>query len=215
MREAVLIARSRTPLAKSFRGLFNMTRPDDLARHCIQDLLRKAPQLDPAEIEEVVIGCGQPFGQQDNNVARVALIRAGLPATVPGLTVSRHCSSGLQAIAVAAHEIINEGLDVAIAGGLESITANVRYAIDPKIVINSKVNELKPGIYMVMGSTAEVVAKRYKISREAQDHYALTSQQRTAKAQQAGFFEEELAPIEVTRARLDKKTGEVIGEEKV
>ena len=109
MREAVIVASSRTPLAKSFRGSFNLTRPDDLAAHCIQDLLRKAPQLDPAEIEEVVIGCGQPFGQQGNNVARVALIRAGLPASVPGLTVSRHCSSGLQAISVAAHEIINEG----------------------------------------------------------------------------------------------------------
>src|SRR6185436_991456 len=189
--------------------------PDDLAAHCIRDLLHKTPQLDPAEIEEVVLGCGQPFGQQGNNVARVALIRAGLPPSVPGLTVSRHCSSGLQAVAVAAHEIINEGLDVAIAGGLESITANARSAIDPKIVINPKVNELKPGIYMVMGNTAEVVAKRYKIGRDEQDKYALTSQQRTAKAQQAGFFAEELAPIEVTRARLDKKTGEVIGEEKV
>src|SRR5262245_16765957 len=113
MREAVLIASSRTPLAKSFRGSFNMTRPDDLAAHCIQDLLRKTPQLAADEIEEVVIGCGQPAGAQGNNVARVSLIRAGLPPHVPGLTVSRHCSSGLQAIAVAAHEIINEGLDVA------------------------------------------------------------------------------------------------------
>ena len=213
MREAVIVASSRTPLAKSFRGSFNMTRPDDLAAHCIQDLLRKVPQLDRAEIEEVVLGCGQPFGQQGNNVARVALIRAGLPPSVPGLTVSRHCSSGLQAIAVAAHEIIHEGLEVAIGGGVESITANVKSAIDPKIVINPKVNDHKPGIYMVMGNTAEVVAKRYRISREAQDEYSLTSQQRTARAQEAGFFTEELAPLKVTRALLDKKTGEVTGEE--
>ncbi len=213
MREAVIFASSRTPLAKSFRGSFNLTRPDDLAAHCIRDLLRKAPQLDPAEIEEVVLGCGQPFGQQGHNVARVALIRAGLPATVPGLTVSRHCSSGLQAIAVAAHEILHEGVEVAIAGGVESITANVKSALDPKITVNPWVNERKPGIYMVMGNTAEVVAKRYHISREAQDQYALTSQQRTAAAQQRGYLAEELAPLKVTRARLDKKTGEVAGQE--
>src|SRR6266581_4806773 len=215
MREVVIVASSRTPLAKSFRGSFNLTRPDDLAAHCIRDLLRKAPQGDPAVIEEVVIGCGQPYGQQGNNVARVALIRAGLPPSVPGLTVSRHCSSGLQAIAVAAHEIIHEGLEVAIGGGVESITANVKSAIDPKIVINPKVNDHKPGIYMVMGNTAEVVAKRYKIGREAQDQYSLTSQQRTAKAQQAGFFDEELAPLKATRALLDKKTGAVTGDEEV
>jgi acetyl-CoA acyltransferase len=215
MREAVIVASSRTPLAKSFRGSFNQTRPDDLTAHCIQDLLRKVPELDPAEIEEVVIGCGQPYGQQGNNVARVALIRAGLPPSVPGLTVSRHCSSGLNAIAVAAHEIIHEGLDVAIGGGVESITANVKSAIDPKIVVNPKVQEHKPGIYLVMGNTAEVVAKRYKISREAQDQYALTSQLRTAKAQQEGFFAQELAPLKVTRARLDKKTGETAGNEEV
>jgi acetyl-CoA acyltransferase len=215
MREAVIVASSRTPLAKSFRGSFNLTRPDDLTAHCIQDLLRKVPELDPAEIEEVVVGCGQPYGQQGNNVARVALIRAGLPPSVPGLTVSRHCSSGLNAIAVAAHEIIHEGLAVAIGGGVESITANVKSAIDPKIVVNPKVQEHKPGIYMVMGNTAEVVAKRYKIRREAQDQYALTSQQRTAKAQQEGFFAQELAPLKVTRARLDKKTGETAGNEEV
>src|SRR5437879_10217634 len=141
MREAVIVASSRTPLAKSFRGSFNLTRPDDLAAHCIQDVLGKAPQLDRAEIEEVVIGCGQPYGQQGNNVARVALIRTGLPPSVPGLTLSRHCSSGLQAIAVAAHEIINEGLAVAIAGGVESITTNVKSATDPNVVVNPRVNQ--------------------------------------------------------------------------
>jgi len=213
MREAVIIASSRTPLAKSFRGSFNITRPDDLVAHCIQDVMRKTPGLDKAEIEEVVIGCGQPVGAQGNNVARVALIRAGLPVSVAGLTVSRHCSSGLQAIAVAAHEIMNEGLNVAIGGGVESITATVKLAIDPNVIVNPKVQEEKPGIYMVMGNTAEVVAKRYKISREAQDEYSLSSQQRTAKAQQSGALDEELAPLTVTRATLDKKTGQVTGQE--
>src|SRR6185436_6222029 len=122
--------------------------PDDLAAHCIRDLLHKTPQLDPAEIEEVVLGCGQPYGQQGNNVARVALIRAGLPSSVPGLTVSRHCSSGLQAIATAAHEIVHEGLEVAVAGGVESITANSKSAIEPRVIINPVVNDHKPGIYM-------------------------------------------------------------------
>ncbi len=213
MREVVLVASSRTPLAKSFRGSFNMTRPDDLAAHCIQELLRRTPKLNPAEIDEVVIGCGQPAGAQGNNVARVALIRAGLPPSVPGQTVSRHCSSGLQAIVTAAHEIINEGLDVAIAGGVESITANVKLAIDPKVIVNPEVQQRNPGIYMIMGNTAEVVAKRYKISREAQDEYSLSSQVRTAQAQQAGFFDEELAPLTVTRAIMDKKSGDVIGQE--
>src|ERR1019366_4080867 len=138
MREAVIVASSRTPLAKSFRGSFNLTRPDDLASYCIQDLLRKAPQLNPAEIEEVVLGCGQPYGQQGNNVARVALIRAGLPPSVAGLTVSRHCSSGLQAVAVAAYEIMSGSADAAIGGGLESITANGKFNFDPKIAINVK-----------------------------------------------------------------------------
>jgi len=215
MREAVVVASSRTPLAKSFRGSFNMTRPDDLTAHCIKDVLRKVPQLDPTEIEDVIIGCAQPHGSQGMNVARVAVIRAGLPASTPGTTVNRFCSSGLQSIVMAAHEIIQEGADVAIGGGVESITAIQQVPIDPKITVNPWVYEQKPGIYMVMGDTAEIVAKRYKINRETQDQYALSSQQRTARAQQEGFFDEELAPIRVTRAILDKKTGAVSGREDV
>ena len=117
MREAVVVASSRTPLAKSHRGSFNMTRPDDLAAHCIKDVLGKAPQLDAAEIEDVILGCAQPNGAQGNNVARVALVRAGLPVSVAGTTVNRFCSSGLQAIAMAAHQIILGGADAAIGGG--------------------------------------------------------------------------------------------------
>ncbi len=208
MREAVVVASSRTPLAKSFRGSFNLTRPDDLAAHCIKDVLGKVPQLDAAEIEDVILGCAQPHGPQGSNVARVAAIRAGLPVTVAGTTVNRFCSSGLQAIAMAAHQIILEGADVAIGGGVESITMMKRDG-DP----NPWVKEHKPGIYMVMGDTAEVVAKRYSISRQAQDEYSLLSQQRTARGQQEGFFKEEMAPMHVTRGILDKKTGEVVGKE--
>ncbi len=213
MREAVVVASSRTPLAKSFRGSLNMTRPDDQAAHCIKDVLRKTPQLDPAEIEDVVMGCADPNGPQGMNVARVAAIRAGLPTSVAGITLNRFCSSGLQAIAMAAHEIIHEGASACFGGGVESITAMYGLQIDPKKAINPWVYEHKPGIYMVMGDTAEIVAKRYKISREAQDAYALSSQLRTAFAQQAGFFNEELAPLQVTRALLDRKTGAVAGQE--
>ncbi len=208
MREAVVVSSSRTPLAKSFRGSFNMTRPDDLAAHCIKDALGKVPQLDVNEIEDVIMGCAQPNGSQGSNVARVALVRAGLPVSVAGTTVNRFCSSGLQAIAMAAHQIILGGAEAAIGGGLESISMMKREG-DP----NPWVKERKPGIYMVMGDTAEVVAKRYKISREAQDEYSLASQQRTARAQESGFFKEELAPLQVVRGVVDKKTGEITGKE--
>ena len=208
MREAVVVSSSRTPLAKSFRGSFNMTRPDDLAAHCIKDALGKVPQLDVNEIEDVILGCAQPNGTQGSNVARVALVRAGLPVSIAGTTVNRFCSSGLQAIAMAAHQIILGGAEAAIGGGLESISMMKRDS-DP----NPWVKEKKPGIYMVMGDTAEVVAKRYKISREAQDEYSLASQQRTARAQESGFFKEELAPLQVVRGIVDKKTGEISGKE--
>jgi acetyl-CoA acyltransferase len=208
MREAVVVASSRTPLAKSHRGSFNITRPDELAGHAIRDVLGKAPQLDPKEVEDVILGCGQPHGSQGHNIARVAALRAGLPVTVAGTTVNRFCSSGLQAISMAAHLIINEGVEAAIGGGVESITMMQRDSSP-----NPWVKEHFPGIYMVMGDTAEVVAKRYNVSRQVQDEYALSSQQRTARAQQEGFFKEELAPMQVKRAVLDRKTGEKVGEE--
>jgi acetyl-CoA acyltransferase len=208
MREAVVVASSRTALAKSHRGSYNMTRPDDLAAHCIRDALGKVPQLDAAEIAEVVMGCGQPHGSQGHNVARVAALRAGLPVTTPGVTVNRFCNSGLQAIVQAAHMVLNEGVDAAIGGGVESITMLVRDNSP-----NPWVKERFPGLYMVMGETAEVVAKRYKISRDAQDEYSLLSQQRTARGQQEGFFKEEIAPIQVTRGLLDKKTGQITSTE--
>lgn len=208
MREAVVVASSRTALAKSFRGSLNLTRPDDQLAHCIRDVLRKTPQLDPSEIEDVIIGAGYPCGVQGSNVARIATLLAGLPVTVAATTVNRFCSSGLQSVAMAAHQIINEGAEAAIGGGVESITMMKRDG-DP----NPWIQEHYPGIYMVMGDTAEVVAKRYKISREVQDQFALSSQQRTARAQSEGFFAAEIAPMKVTRGILDKKTGEIIDRE--
>lgn len=164
MRDAVIVASSRTPLAKSHRGSFNITRPDDLAAHCITDVLRKAPGVAPADVEEVILGCGQPHGPQGHNVARVAALRAGLPITTAGLTVNRFCNSGLQAIAQAAHMILLEGAEVVIGGGVESITMMQRDNSP-----NPVVKEQHPGLYLVMGDTAEVVAKRYNLSRLAQD----------------------------------------------
>jgi len=187
-----------------------MTRPDDLAAHCIKDVMSKVPQLDPSEIEDVVMGCANPDGPQGSNVARIAAVLAGLPITVAGTTINRFCSSGLQSIALAASEIVMGGADAAIGGGLESITMITG---DPSP--NPKITEEKPGLYMAMGDTAEVVAKRYKISREAQDEYSLLSQQRTADAQNRGFFDEEIAPIEVTMGILNKETKEIDAEKTV
>jgi len=208
MREAVIVASSRTPLAKSHRGSFNLTRPEDLAAHCIRDVLRKTPQLDSAEIEDVILGCGQPHGVQGHNIGRASAMLAGLPTSVAGTTVNRFCSSGLQAIAMAAHQILGEGADAAIGGGVESITLITRDSHPHPALL-----EKLPGIYMVMGNTAEVVAKRYKIGRQAQDEYSLLSQQRTARAQQENFFAEEIAPIAVTRGLVDKKSGEIVSKE--
>ena len=208
MREAVIVSSVRTPLAKSFRGSFNRTHPADLAAHCIREALARVPQVDKSLVEDVILGCGMPMGPQGTNIARVAALLAGLPVTVAATTVNRFCSSGLQATAMAAHQVIQEGADVAIGGGVESITYTPR---DNQP--HAWVKENYPGIYMVMGVTAEVVAKRYGVSRESQDEYALSSQQRTARAQAEGFFEGEIAPMKVTRAILDKKTGEVVKEE--
>jgi acetyl-CoA acyltransferase len=198
MREAVVVASSRTPLAKSFRGSFQLTHPADLAAHCIRDVLRKTPQLPPEEIEDVILGCGQPHGVQGHNIGRVAAMLAGLPTSVAGATVNRFCSSGLQAIAMAAHAI-HSGADAAIGGGVESISLLSRESHP-----HPQLQETLPGLYMVMGDTAEVVAKRYGITRLAQDEYALISQQRTARAQAEGFFHNEIAPFEVAGVLCDR-----------
>jgi acetyl-CoA acyltransferase len=185
-----------------------MTRPDELAAHVIRSVVEKAPALDVGEIQDVILGCGQPHGVQGHNIARVAALSAGLPVTTAGLTVNRFCASGLQAIAQAAHMVVHEGADAVIGGGVESISMITRDNSPSPIV-----KDRYPGVYMVMGETAEVVAKKYGISRDAQDEYALVSQQRTARAQAESLFAGELASIGVTRAILDRTTGEKVGEE--
>src|SRR3981081_4327799 len=210
MREAVIVASSRTALAKSFRGSVNLTRPEELAAHCIADVLSKTPQLNASEIEDVILGCGQTHGPPGHNIASVSALLAGLPASVGGVTLNRFCSSGLQAIALAAYQILNGGAEAAIGGGVESISMTPRND-DP----NPRLLEQMPGVYMGMGETAEVVAKRYNISRRVQDEYSLLSQQRTARAQQKGFFQDEIVPIRALRATLDRKTNEVIAKEEV
>jgi acetyl-CoA acetyltransferase family protein len=208
MREAVIVASSRTPLAKSHRGSFNMTRPDDLAAHAIRHVIGKVPGLDPKDVEEVILGCGQPHGASGHNVARVAALRAGLPTSVAGVTVNRFCNSGLQAVAQAAHMVMLEGVEAIIGGGVESITMMERDTSP-----NPWVLEHQPALYMAMGDTAEVVARRYNVSRAAQDELSLASQQRTARAQKEGWFKDEIASIQVRRAILDKKTGKPVSEE--
>jgi len=211
MREAVIVASARTPLAKSVRGSFNMTRPDDLASHAIREALARVPQLDPREVEDVIVGCGLPEGPSGQNVARVALLGAGLPASIPGTTVNRFCSSGLQAIAMAAHRVLVDGVDVAIGGGTESITLVQNDKMRIGDMVNPRVQKLWPGLYLGMGQTAEIVAERYKISREDQDAYSLVSQQRTARAQQNGWLDD-IAPITVTRKVKQKDGSETIEE---
>ena len=206
MREAVVVASLRTPLAKSFRGSLNLTRPDDFAAHCVKALLRKVPQVAPEEIEDLILGCGFPEGVQGYNVARNVALLAGLPATVPAATVNRFCSSGLQAIAMAAQSIVMGGVEIAIGGGLESITMTglVQPDRNPRIVA------CKPDVYLAMGHTAEVVARRYRIPREAQDEYAFQSQQRTARAQAAALFDDEIAPMNVVCGIVESNAGRVV-----
>jgi acetyl-CoA acyltransferase len=206
MKDVAIVATARTGLAKSFRGSFNQTRPDDMAAHCVKDIVKRTPQLDPAQIDDVVMGAGFPEGPQGFNVGRNVAVLAGLPVTVAGGTVSRFCSSGLYAIAVAAQQIVSGGADVMVAGGMESITM-LQNDFNKNNLFNPTIMDVKKAIYMPMGRTAEIVAERYKVTRAAQDEYALASQQRTAAAQQSGKMKEEIAPMKVTMQVTDKATG--------
>ena len=199
MREAVIVASARTPLGKSNRGSFNLTRPDDLAGHAIKSALAQVPQLDSEEIEDVIMGCGLPEGPSGHNVGRVAALSAGLSTKIPGVTVNRYCSSGLQAIAMAAHRVLADECDVVIGGGTESITLVQNDKMRFADLVNPIINEKLPGLYMGMGFTAEVVAERYKVSRQDQDAYAVLSQERVAKGQEDGLFDACIAPMTVNR----------------
>ena len=206
MREAVIVSTARTPIGKAYRGAFNNTQGQALAAHAISNAVKRAG-IDPGEVEDVVFGCAMQQGSTGLNVARQALLRAGLPVTVPGMTIDRQCSSGLMGIATAAKQIITDGMQIAIGGGVESISLvqndklNHFRASDPWLVKNL------PEIYMTMIETAEIVADKYGISREAQDAYALQSQQRTAKAQAEGRYEAEIAPMTAIMTVTDKETG--------
>src|SRR5213596_1012562 len=166
MADAVIVSTARTPIGRAYRGAFNNTHGAAIGGHVIAHAVKRAG-IEPGEVEDVVMGCALPEGATGQNIARQAALRAGLPVTVAGSTVNRFCSSGLQAIALAAHEIMYEGVEVALGGGVESITAMSGSKRDP----NPWVQEHFPGVYMVMGDTAEVVAKRYKIDRDVQDEY--------------------------------------------
>ncbi len=208
MSQVVIVDSLRTGLAKSHRGTFNLTRADDLVAHCINALLERYPGLDPAEVDDVVVGAGRQIGEQSANLARHAVVLSKLPITVPATTISRACSSGLNAIAVAATQIASGCAEVALAGGVESITGLER-GTPAKFDENPRLQAAKPDIYMAMGNTAEVVARRYKVSREAQDQYALQSQQRYAAANAAGYVREEITPMTVKwRKVINKDTKE-------
>ena len=207
MRDVVVIDSVRTGLAKSFRGSFNLTRSDDMLAHCIDALLDRNPKLAPDEVEDVVVGAASHAGEQDGNLARLAVVLSKLPITTAGVTINRFCSSGLQSIAIAANQIASGQTEVAIAGGVDSISMRTRQ--DPgKAELNKTLLEEKPDIFMAMGNTAEVVARRYQVTREMQDEYALQSQQRYAQAQQAGWIGEEIVPMPATMKKVDKQTGE-------
>jgi acetyl-CoA C-acetyltransferase len=207
MVDAVIVSTARTPIGKAVRGAFNLTHGADMGGHVIAHAVRRAG-IEPGDVEDVVLGCAQPEGATGGNIARQAAIRAGLPVTTAGQTVNRFCSSGLQAIALAARSITQDAVPVAVAGGLESISL-VQMNLNTKFYRNDWIVEHKGALYMPMIETADIVARRYKISRQKQDEYALLSQQRTAAAQKAGRFDAEIVPMTSVMAVENKETKEV------
>jgi acetyl-CoA acyltransferase len=207
MREVVIVDSVRTGLAKSFRGKFNQTRPDDMAAHCVNALLSRN-DIDPASVEDCIVGAGSNEGAQGYNIGRNVAVLSRLGTNVAGMTLNRFCSSGLQAIAIAANQIASGCSDIIVAGGVESISLTLK-SVNTDHLINPLLKQQVPGIYYTMGQTAEVVARRYDVSREAQDRYALQSQLRTAQAQAAGLFNDEIVPMAVKYRVEDKHSGEV------
>ncbi|HEV8679154.1 MAG TPA: acetyl-CoA C-acyltransferase [Stellaceae bacterium] len=207
MRQAVIVSTARTPIGRAYRGAFNDTQPQALAGHAIAEAVRRAG-VAPAEIDDVIIGAAIQQGAQGFNVARQAALRAGLPDSVPAMSIDRQCSSGMMAIATAAKEIMHDGMQIAVGGGVESVSLVQNDKMvrtrgdDPELVARI------PALYMTMIETAEIVAERYHVSREAQDEYALRSQQRTAAAQQAGRFDDEIVPLPSVMLATDRATGE-------
>ncbi|AKS08918.1 thiolase family protein [Pseudomonas trivialis] len=207
MREVVIVDSVRTGLAKSFRGKFNQTRPDDMAAHCVNALLSRNG-IDPATVEDCIVGAGSNEGAQGYNIGRNVAVLSQLGTGTAGMTLNRFCSSGLQAIAIAANQIASGCSDIIVAGGVESISLTMK-SVNTDNLINPLLKEQVPGIYFPMGQTAEIVARRYNVSREEQDLYALQSQQRTAQAQADGLFNDEIVPMAVKYKVEDKNTGDV------
>lgn len=207
MREVVIVDSVRTGLAKSFRGKFNQTRPDDMAAHCVDALLARTG-IDPASVEDCIVGAGSNEGAQGYNIGRNVAVLSHLGIGTAGMTLNRFCSSGLQAIAIAANQIASGCSDIIVAGGVESISLTMK-SVNTDHLINPLLKEQVPGLYFPMGQTAEIVARRYDVSRQEQDLYALQSQLRTAQAQAAGLFNDEIVPMAVKYRVEDKVTGQV------
>jgi len=208
MRDAVIVSYARTGLAKSIRGGFNNTHGATMAGHVIQHAIERA-RIEPGAVEEVVLGAGQPEGATGGNIARLAAIRAGCPVTTAGSTINRFCSSGLNAIAIAANYIRNEGAPVAVGGGLESISlVQMGGKMNTYFYTEEWLMQHKPALWMPMIETADIVAQRYNVSREHQDEYALRSQLKIAAAQQSGLFKDEIVPLPTKMKKVDKATGE-------
>jgi len=207
MREAVIVSVARTPIGRAYRGSFNDTQGQFLAAHAISAAVERAG-IEPAEIDDVVMGCALQQGSTGFNVARQAALRAGFPVSVPGMTVDRQCGSGLMAIAAAAKQIVVDGMAIAVAGGVESVSLVQNDKANQYRVIDPWLNDHVPQLYMSMLETAEIVADRYGVSREAQDEYAWSSQMRTAEAQREGCFDAEIVPVDTEMLVTDRATGE-------
>ena len=210
MRDAVIVSTARTPIGKAYRGAFNNTTPQELLGHAMTHALDRA-KVDGGDVVDVVAGAALQQGLTANNIARLSALRAGMPITVAGMSLDRQCASGMMAIATAAKQVITDGMDVVVGGGVESIsmvqTPEMRVKADPWLMEN------KPAAYMTMLETAETVAERYGITREAQDAYAAQSQERTHQAQQAGKFDDEIVPLTSTMLMQDKETKEISSHE--
>ena len=208
MREAVIVSTARTPIGKAYRGLFNNTEAPTMGGIAIRAAVERAG-VDPAEVDDVIMGCAMPQGTCSLNPGRLAALAAGLPVTVSGMTMDRQCSSGLMSIATAAKQIMHDGMQVVVGAGMEQISLVQNKYQNMHRVIDPRLQAAHEHVYMPMLQTAEVVAARYAVSREAQDEYALQSQQRTAAAQQAGIYAEEILPVTANMGIMDRESGEI------
>jgi acetyl-CoA C-acetyltransferase len=206
VREAVIVSTARTPIGKAFRGAFNDTEAPVLSGHAVREAVRRAG-IEPGEVEDLILGCATQQGTQGYNIARLTVFTGGLPASVAGMTIDRKCASGLMAIATAAKQVVEDGMPVVVAGGVESISLTQNKHLNTFRGRSEAVLACSPHIYMAMIETAEVVARRYHITREAQDRYALQSQQRVAAAYQAGRFDAEIVPLPSRKLVTDKASG--------